>query len=275
MTRNFEKTAGIILAGGFGSRMSNFKDIPKILLNEPGLFDLAYNHIEGMRNLDVDEIIFVTGYKAEEVEREIRSRISDLDNVHFVPSNLYHLKKNIYSIELGIRTAREKNSKYAYMVMGDHLLPYKTIAKTLKNFKKEECIIEEIIDTGMNYMLPENSTRVLTEENLILESGKKLENYNGLDIGFFMLNVPITHNLIAEGLRKGEKEWNSVINSEAYSLNMKFNTIVDIPWFGLNNKEQYKNAINHLLKMEPSEYFFLPETQLELEQSLTNIYAQP
>jgi len=73
MTEN-RSFAAVVLAAGFGTRMNS--DLPKVL-HCLGDMSLAERVVRKVSALSPDRIIVVTGYKADLVEEELKSRLSD------------------------------------------------------------------------------------------------------------------------------------------------------------------------------------------------------
>lgn len=91
----------IILAAGIGKRLNNLtKNIPKCLLPiDSGSVLLDYS-LEALRETNIKEIIFVSGFAYEKLEKYIESKWNKRFSIKFIFNDKYNEYNNIYSAYL-------------------------------------------------------------------------------------------------------------------------------------------------------------------------------
>jgi len=94
------KTA-LIPAAGLGNRMNDFtKDRPKCLLEVNGQ-PLLQMQIEALEQAGFEELVIVTGYKAEMIETFVAAHTASI-NIETVHNPLFDSTNNIYSVWLAL-----------------------------------------------------------------------------------------------------------------------------------------------------------------------------
>lgn len=90
----------LILAAGYGSRISDVTNDPKSLLKikEKTLMDW---HFEALKTVGIRNVVVVTGYKREVLEDYLSKFKKDFD-IHFVRNDDYRIKGNTYSFYYGL-----------------------------------------------------------------------------------------------------------------------------------------------------------------------------
>jgi molybdenum cofactor cytidylyltransferase len=100
-----KKVAGLVVAAGMSSRMRAFKPLLS-LGNKTIIEHVVDNLIEG----GIQEIVVVTGNKADEVERQLRNK-----RVHFVRNENYAKTTMFDSIKLGLQYIQNRCDKFFFL----------------------------------------------------------------------------------------------------------------------------------------------------------------
>ncbi|MEO0097681.1 MAG: NTP transferase domain-containing protein [candidate division WOR-3 bacterium] len=225
----------IILAAGKGERMNS--SLPKPLHKVLGL-SLIERVIIPLIKVGIKEIIVVLGYKGELIEKYLRKKFKDI-NFQFVYNEKYH-KGNGASFLCGINLLKEKEK--FLLLMADHIYSPEIIERVLK----EEAPLM-VVHNNLNLLNNlEKETKVKIVDNFIVDIGKDLEDFDGIDCGIFFLEkngfsfqkelleeeIELSY-LIKEFLKK-EKLKTFFIKKKEYVFNV-------------NDKESKKWVSNYLL----------------------------
>ena len=97
-----DQISAVILAAGFGSRISDVTDKPKCLLEINGE-SLLKRHLRIWKGLKIKKVNLVLGYKSELILEKIRSFEDDFE-FHIYYNNNFREFGNTYSLLLGIES---------------------------------------------------------------------------------------------------------------------------------------------------------------------------
>lgn len=92
----------IILAAGYGRRMRPLSDASHKALLPIGSTTILARIVDGLREIDVDDITVVTGYRAEDIERYLRERYPQT-RFQFIHNARYEETNNIVSLSMGLQ----------------------------------------------------------------------------------------------------------------------------------------------------------------------------
>jgi histidinol-phosphate/aromatic aminotransferase/cobyric acid decarboxylase-like protein/choline kinase len=91
----------IILAAGYGRRMRPLSDSSHKALLPIGSTTILARIIDSLREIDVEDIAVVTGYRAEEIEHYLREHYPDT-RFQFIRNERYDETNNIVSLSMGL-----------------------------------------------------------------------------------------------------------------------------------------------------------------------------
>jgi len=88
------------------------------------------------------------------------------------------------------------------LLMADHVFSPKILCELQKyKIDKDECAL--CVDTQMKYVFDINdATKVLVDNDRIVQIGKELKDYNGVDMGIFLCS-PIIFEALNKSIQKG------------------------------------------------------------------------
>ncbi len=225
----------IILAAGRGERMNS--SLPKPLHKILGL-SLIERVIIPLIKVGIKEIIVVLGYKGKIIEKYLRKKFKDI-NFQFIYNGEYQ-KGNGTSFLCGTSLLKEKEK--FLLLMADHIYSPTIIERILKE-KVPLMVVNSNFDLVNNL---EKETKVKINNGYVVDIGKDLKEFDGVDCGIFFLEkngfnfqkelfekeVELSY-LIKEFLKK-EKLKALFINKKEYVFNV-------------NDPESKKLASNYLL----------------------------
>lgn len=122
MKKQFEKTGAILLAAGMSTRMNAFKP----LLPFAGTTIAGYM-VKLLKELQLDPIFVVTGYKADQLE----SHLSDKD-IRFIRNERYRETEMFDSVKLGLSAAQEKCDRVLLLPIDIPGIKKETIIKSME-----------------------------------------------------------------------------------------------------------------------------------------------
>ena len=220
----------LLLAAGIGKRLGDVSaNLPKCLLEFAGK-TLLQRHLEILGNLDVNEIIIITGYQSDLVEQEIAR--SGSKHIRIV-RNPDYLKGSIISMLLGLKAL--VNEPEFILMDADVLYDYR-ILERLVNSRHQNCfLLDREFEQG------EEPVKLCVRNGQLIEFRKKIDDnlefdYQGESVGFFRFNNVTADKLIKSAnayLERGE------------------------------DTQPYEECIRDLLLVEPDNFGFEDITGLE------------
>ena len=232
----------LIIAAGRGRRLSSRGD-SKPLIPLLGV-SLIERVILTAKNAGLTDFYVVTGYNGEEV-REYLDRLSQRRNIP-----IRHITNNEWEKENGISVLKAKNllNENFILLMTDHIFD----ESILVNLRHERIADGEVMLT-VDYNINKNKlvdvndvTKVLVEDNKILEIGKNIKNYNAYDTGIFLCS-PALFRSIEESLHNGDSSISGGIRVLASKGKAQAFDIKDAYWIDVDNEKTFKKAEKKLL----------------------------
>ncbi|MBD3342896.1 MAG: NTP transferase domain-containing protein [Candidatus Lokiarchaeota archaeon] len=253
-------TESIILAAGYSSRF-NFKDnsYKKYLLPFERSTILNYV-IVGMIYSGIDKINLIVDAHAKTTKitkscYRFLKRIginSDELKLNFI-RNDYIERENGYSLFLGIN---EVESDKFVLSMSDHIFSINIYDDLIKNFKNEDIVLATDPMKIDGYYDLEDCTKVFGENYEIKEIGKKISEYNRLDMGAFIMKTNTIKNVAQKVADKLQKFGVSDILLSAVNNNLivKYLDFPETIWLDVDNHIEYgklKKIFNKTNEYQP------------------------
>ena len=163
----------LILAAGVGKRLGTLtKDIPKCLLPIGNCMLIDFS-LDALRDNNVKEIVFVTGYAFEKLEKHISEKWADKFSINFIFNEQYSEYNNIYSAYLAKDLWDDET-----VLLNSDIIYHPSILKNLKS-KIEDCKSYLVIDDKKQ--LTKESMKVKADQKgEIKEINKNLDIKNSL-----------------------------------------------------------------------------------------------
>lgn len=187
----------LILAAGRGERLRPFTDEkPKPLISVFGLRLIEWV-ILSAREVGIEDYVVVTGYLGEKVRRF-------LGNGSRYDVKIKYVKNEFWRMGNGVSTylARRLLNDSFIILMSDHIFNPEILFK-LKVLRPggKKCIL--CVDKGMNYVFDmEDATKVKIVDDKIVEIGKDLKEFNGVDMGIFLCS-PYIFKVLKRNIEEG------------------------------------------------------------------------
>lgn len=223
----------LILAAGFGSRLSPAQSIPKPLTplaGEPSIVRL----IRQFHDAGISEVAVVIGHRGDEVRAAVeRGAVSGV-GLSFFENHRYAEPNG-----LSVLAARDFVDERVLLSMSDHLFLGRCVAHMAALDRSgDETVLMIDRDIAGVFDL-DDATKVLTDpEGGVLEIGKELEHYNAIDTGLFCISpalVQALSGLESPSLSQGVKRL------AARGL-MRTQELVDGAWQDIDTPETLAHA---------------------------------
>jgi choline kinase/phosphatidylglycerophosphate synthase len=232
----------LIIAAGQGSRLSSRGD-SKPLIPLLGL-SLIERVVLTAKKSGLTDFYVVTGYNGEKV-RQYLNRFRQSRNI-----KITHITNGEWEKGNGISVLKAKELLYEnfILLMGDHIFDEAILVK-LKN----ERIVDGEVMLAIDYNIKTNKridvndvTKVLVEDNRILDIGKNIKKYNAYDTGIFLCS-PALLSALEESLRNDDSSLAGGIRVLANKGKAKAFDIKDACWIDVDDEKTLINAKNKLL----------------------------
>lgn len=232
----------LIIAAGRGSRLSSRGD-SKPLIPLLGL-SLIERVILTAKKHSLTDFYMVTGYNSEKVKQYL-DRFSQSRNI-----NIAHITNEEWEKGNGISVLKAKKllNENFILLMGDHVFD-ELILKKLKNERIADGEVILAVDHNIktNKLVDVNDvTKVLVEDNRILDIGKNIKKYNAYDTGIFLCS-PAIFSAIEESLHNDTTSLSGGIRVLASKGKAKAFDIKDDYWIDVDDEKTFKKAESKLL----------------------------
>ena len=222
----------IILAAGRGKRLGTLTDsVPKTLvkLNHLTILD---RQIEILIKNKIKEIIIITGYKTQSIEKHIKKKYPKR-NIKIVLNSKYLELDNLYSVWLSNNIINND-----FILLNGDLIFDERLISLIVNYDSCPCLI---VDPNVKF----DSYSVITKDSVIkkINFDTKKNKPNGQFIGickFNINNLKIFQNFLKNFHRSnnldGEyvKIFNSYLEKKISLFSLSTNNFI---WFNINNKK--------------------------------------
>lgn len=232
----------LIIAAGRGSRLSERGD-SKPLIPLLGL-PLIERVLLTADKAGLTEFIVVTGHNNEAMERHL-TRFSQSRDI-----TITTIKNEEWEKENGLSVLKAKQllDENFILLMGDHIFD-KTLLVKLKNEKVGDGEVVLAVDYNIEtngFVVDGDVTKVLVEEDRILDIGKDIKKYNAYDTGIFLCS-PTTFGAIEESESYGNTSLTGGVRVLAKKGKAKALDIKDNYWVDVDDEETYRFAEGKLL----------------------------
>jgi len=232
----------LIIAAGRGSRLSSRGD-SKPLVPLLGLSLIERVVLTAQKN-GLTDFYVVTGYNGDKV-RDYLSRFSHRRSIHIT-----HITNEEWEKGNGISVlkAKELLHEHFILLMTDHIFD-KSILVNLRHERIADGEVMLAVDYNIktNKLVDVNDiTRVLVENNRILDIGKNIKNYNAYDTGIFLCS-PALFSAIEESVQNGDTSLSGGTRVLANKGKAKAFAIKGYFWIDVDDEKTFKKAESKLL----------------------------
>jgi NDP-sugar pyrophosphorylase family protein len=200
--------------------------------------------IMSVKKAEIDDIVVVVGYLGEKIKRFLGDGSKYGVKIKYVRNDSWKLGNGV-----SVYVAKKHLRENFVLLMSDHIFDPR-ILFGLKNFNIEvdECAL--CVDTGMKYVFDiDDATKVKVVRDKIVNIGKDLREFNGVDMGIFLCS-PEIFKFLKRNLQRGSYTLTESIKDLAERGKMKAHCTGDNDffWMDIDTFEMLKIAENMLLR---------------------------
>jgi len=233
----------LIIAAGKGERLKPLiKDLPKPLTPLLGL-SLIERVILTCRKTGFREFLVVVGFKSQMIKNKIGNGQKYKVNIGYIENNEWTKGNGI-----SVLKAKDFLKEEFILLMADHIFDVKILEK-IRDFciNKDECVLA-IDKNPTRFIDIQEATKVKTEGDYIIDIGKNISDYDGLDCGIFKA-TPVLFEALEESVKKGAQTLTDGIRLLAKNKRMRYLEIEkDNFWIDIDTPSDLKKAEKILCK---------------------------
>ena len=219
------------MAAGLGTRLK--AKVPKPLVKVAGR-EILYRNLKILSELGVKEFIVVVGRNGELIENFLKKH-----NFNYkIVRNNHPEKGNGYSLYL----AKDYVDGKFILIMGDHVYERAFIEKAIKGEGLIGDRIAKFVDIN-------EATKVLCRNGRVEDIGKKLDKFDYVDTGFFVLTPEIFKYAEEVIKEKGGAQLSEIIKR----AKVKVTEVSGYFWMDIDTPEELKRANKLLVKLSIKE----------------------
>jgi len=242
----------LIIAAGRGERLRPLTDInPKPLIPLLGL-RLIERVILSAKETGILGFVIATGYLGERIRRFLGDGSKYGVSIEYVESRFWSMGNGLSVFE-----ARRLLDERFILLMSDHIFNPKILESLMDcDVEGDECAL--CVDVGMKNLIDlRDATKVMVLDGRIVDIGKNLNEYNGVDMGIFLCS-PMIFDALGEAIRKGRYSLTDGVRELARWRKMRAHCIggEEAYWIDVDTLESLKAAERILLLHNSEMYGF-------------------
>src|SRR3954471_9721857 len=240
-----QPTRLVVLASGMGSRLRS-EASPKPLV-ELGGISLVERALAGARQAGFDEVVVVTGHRAEQIDRHVLEVSRRRGIAVTVVRNERYREGN----GLSALAARDRVGYEPFvLVMADHVFS-PSLLQRLKQASVEPGEVLVAVDTRLGRAAgvdPGDAMKVRIADGAIRAIGKQLAVYDAFDVGAFVCG-PALFDAVEVALAGGDSSLAGAIQVLADAGVARALSIGDDEWwFDVDTPRDHRDGSRHLLR---------------------------
>jgi len=226
----------LIVAAGRGIRINKSTGALPKPLHKCGTKMLIEHVINALKEAGVNEILIVVGYAATEIMSKLGDGKKYGIKIKYVMNEEWEKPNG-----LSVYKAKDFLKEDFVLSMSDHLYSSSMVKDLIKKDKKNGCCIlcidrktKEIRDIG-------DATKVLLSGDKIVDIGKEIKKFNGIDCGVFFLS-PYFFKALEKSQKKGDFSISGGVRELCKEGKMLYFDIGNRKWIDVDTKEELKFA---------------------------------
>lgn len=236
----------LILAAGYGSRISDVTTDPKSLLKikEKALMDW---HFEALKSVGIRNVVVVTGYKREVLEEYLTKFKKDFD-IHFAINDDYRVKGNTYSFYYGLEKTHGDFLLFdADLIYDEKILKSFVEDKSLNQILVGESSIDDI-ECAKAMIDKDGFVRMTIDKRAVTPEERERLTFVGEAIGILKFSKSYRDDMFnacksfLADEKNISKNWEHVMNEFLLNHDMDIHTAVSDRWVEIDNKEDLEKA---------------------------------
>ena len=243
----------LIIAAGQGSRLHSITNgKPKPLTRILGL-SLIERVIINAKKSGVDDCTVVIGYEGNEIRNELGDGSNYGVKITYIENTEWN-KGNGVSVLKAKGILNNNNHGKFFLLMSDHIFEQKILEDLKKLILKNDSSVLVVDEKPKQHIDLVDATKVRIENGYIMDIGKKIENYNGVDCGIFLLSSSAIFQALEESRRNNDDTLSGGIRILGKNKQIRKYSINGHLWIDVDTENDYIEAEKMLLKnLEPDE----------------------
>lgn len=236
----------IVLAAGVGSRIANIFDSPKSLLKIKGRSLLEW-HLGNFSAVNIRDVVFVLGYKKEEIIKHISSYDQEF-NFSFIENDDFINKGNTYSLYKGL----EKTDGNILIIDADLIYEAKVLQEFVSDLTRSQILVGEcsLDDIECTKTLVDGSDHVrkLVDKRAVTEDELSTLKFFGEAIGllkFTAHDASLLKNKCQKFLSQTSNlllNWEYLINEFIVDHDVEMHYTLSRQWIEIDDEHDYQKA---------------------------------
>ena len=244
----------VILAAGYGSRLSNYsngsaaagkvngtshnEELDKLKpLTEVGGTPLIFRTLHNMEYAGVQNAHIVIGYKGEVLRQKIADNYTGNLNLNFMENEEFDLNNGVSLLKV-----RDTIDRPFILTMADHVFE-PAIARIAGRHKPVEGGATLLVDYKVDSIFDiDDATKVKAEHGKLQDIGKNIPDYNCIDSGIFVATPALFDHLEQIYNKKGDVSLSEGVKLLADEDKMRVLDIEGAFWQDIDTPEMLKYA---------------------------------
>lgn len=236
----------LILAAGYGSRISDVTENPKSLLQVNGK-PLMDWHFEAWKKAGISNVVVVTGYKREMLEEYLSKFKKDFD-IHFAVNEDYRVKGNTWSFYYGL----EKVQGDFLLFDADLIYDPEILSDFLSNTAPDQILVgDSSIDDieSAKAMVDKNGfVRMTIDKRAVTSEEREQFRFAGEAVGILKFSRAYRDDMFSackkflSDEKNISKNWEHVMNEFLLNHDMSVHKTLNECWVEIDNKEDLDKA---------------------------------
>lgn len=244
-TLNNDYTA-VLLAAGFGSRISNFTDLPKCFLTIQGKTLLERN-FEIWKELNIKKVKLVLGYKSDLISELAQKYQNDFE-ISYSFNQDFRNKGNTYSLYLGIKDLKGP----AIIFDADLVYDTQILKDFINNQQNSDILVGPVsiddIECSKTLVNAQGFAQKTVDKRAISKEELELYQFAGEAIGILKFSQEETEKLSDAALHFLTQEknqnlnWEHLLNQFLPSRQIGIHSLQTGRWLEIDTSEDYQEA---------------------------------
>jgi len=245
------KLTALILAAGYGSRISDVITDPKSLLKVNNRTLMQW-HFDSLKAVGIEDVVVVTGYKRELLE-DYLGRFKNDFNLTYAVNDDYKVKGNTYSFYYGL----EKVPGDFLLFDADLIYESQILRSFVEDSIENQILVGESsiddIESAKAMVDQQGFVRMTIDKREVTQEERQRLTFAGEAIGILKFSKTYKDDMF-EACRKFlsiseniSKNWEHVMNEFLLNHDMAIHQAISNRWVEIDNKEDYEKAKNLFL----------------------------
>jgi choline kinase len=241
-----KKITALILAAGYGSRISDVTTDPKSLLKIKDKTLMEW-HLDSLKKNGIKDVVVVTGYKREVLEDYLGQFKNDF-NITFAINDDYRVKGNTYSLFYGL----EKVGSDFLLFDADLIYEANILKAFVEDSNPNQILVGESsiddIECAKAMIDQDGFVRMTIDKRAVSQEERKIYKFAGEAIGILKFSKTYRDDMF-NGCQKFladeanvSKNWEHVMNEFLMTHEMATHQSISSKWVEIDNREDFERA---------------------------------